>query len=88
MEDDYMEPTIITATDLRIKTRDLLQRVQFNGECFIVENFRRPMVALISFDDFMRVKDRLTGLRSAKLASPVETKSNGRRKKSLRKIKV
>jgi prevent-host-death family protein len=54
-----MEPTTITATDLRIKTRDLLERVRFKGERFVVENFHRPMVVLISFEDFIRVKEKL-----------------------------
>ncbi len=53
------EPITINTTDLRIKTRDLMERVKFNGERFIVETFGRPMVVIISLDDFMRVKEIL-----------------------------
>ncbi len=56
-----MEATKVTATELRLKTRDLMERVKFKGEHLIVENFGRPMVVMISFDDYMRVRDLLNG---------------------------
>ncbi|MGB8647734.1 MAG: type II toxin-antitoxin system prevent-host-death family antitoxin [Anaerolineae bacterium] len=51
----------VTATELRLKTRDLMERVKFHGEQLIVENFGRPMVVMISFDDYMRIRDQLNG---------------------------
>ncbi len=56
-----MEATIVTATELRLKTRDLMERVKFRGEHFIVENFGRPMAVVISVEDYMRVRDLLYG---------------------------
>ncbi len=54
-----MEATIVTATELRLKTRDLMERVKFRGEHFIVENFGRPMAVMISVEDYMRIRDLL-----------------------------
>lgn len=56
-----MKPTTINATALRIKTRDLMERVKFRGERFIVETFGRPMAVIISPEDFSIVKDILAG---------------------------
>ncbi len=56
-----MEATIVTATELRLKTRDLMERVKFRGEHFIVENFGRPMAVMISVEDYMRVRELLYG---------------------------
>ncbi len=54
-----MEPKIINSTELRTKTRDLMERVKFNGEAFVVETFGRPMAVIISFEDFNRVRELL-----------------------------
>ncbi len=54
-----MKPATITATELRLKTRDVVERVKFKGERLVVENFGRPMVVIISFEDYERVKDLL-----------------------------
>lgn len=54
-----MEPETINSTELRTKTRDLMERVKFNRESFIVETFGRPMAVLISFEDFMLVREYL-----------------------------
>lgn len=51
-----MEPTNINTTSLRLETRDLMERVKFKGERFIVATFGRPMAVIISFDDFQRVR--------------------------------
>lgn len=63
-----MEPTTINATKLRIETRDLMERVKFSGERFIVKTFGRPMAVIISFEDFQRVKAAL--LSSRELLAP------------------
>ncbi len=54
-----MELTKVTATELRLKTRDLIERVKFKGEHLVVENFGRPMIVMISFEDYQMVKDWL-----------------------------
>ncbi len=58
----------VTATELRVKTRDLMERVKFRGEQLIVENFGRPMVVMISFEDYLRVRDLING----NLQSPIQ----------------
>lgn len=62
-----MEPTTIGATRLRLETRDLLERVKFNGERFVVKTFGRPMAVIISLEDFQCVEDTLN---SEKLQAP------------------
>ncbi len=65
-----MEPVTINATDLRTKTRDLMERVKFNGERFIVKTFGRPMAVISSFDDFMLIQDTLADLHSSRAGNP------------------
>ncbi len=52
-----MEPVKISATELRQKTRDLMERVYFRGEHLIIENFHRPVAVMISYEDYMRVRE-------------------------------
>ncbi len=54
-----MDPITINATELRTNTRDLMERVKYHGEQFIVETFGRPMAVIISFEDFNRIKKLL-----------------------------
>ncbi len=52
-----MEPVKISATELRQKTRDLMERVHYRGEHFIIENFHRPIAVMISYEEYMRVRE-------------------------------
>jgi len=52
------EPITINTTDLRLKTRDLMERVKFNGEGFIVKTFGRPMAVIISIDEYKRLNSQ------------------------------
>ncbi len=56
-----MEPVKISATELRQKTRDLMERVHYHGEHLIIENFHRPIAVMISYEDYLRVRDVITG---------------------------
>lgn len=47
-----MEPETINSTELRTKTRDLMERVKYNREIFLVETFGRPMAVIMSVEDF------------------------------------
>lgn len=49
------DPTVITATTLRIKTRDVLEGAKFSGEHFIVETFNKPMAAIIGIEDYWKL---------------------------------
>ncbi len=69
-----MEPTKVTATELRLKTRDLVERVRFKGEHLLIENFGRPMVVMISFEDYLQVKDSLASLHESET---VPSRRNG-----------
>lgn len=58
-----MTATIVTATDLRTKTRDILERAKFSGEHFVVESFGKPMVAILGvseYNELMTLRDRLS----------------------------
>ena len=54
-----MEVETIQATFLRLYLRDFMERVKFRGERFIVQTFGRPMMVLISYEDYLLVKHRL-----------------------------
>ncbi len=56
-----MEPVKISSTELRQNTRDLMDRVHFRGEHLIIENFHRPIAVVISYEDYMRVRDVIAG---------------------------
>jgi len=51
-----MEPETINSTELRTKTRDLMERVKYNREIFLVETFGRPMAVIMSVEDFDLLK--------------------------------
>lgn len=48
-------PTTITinSTQLRKQARDIMEDVKYRGKHFIVENFGRPMVAIISAEEYL-----------------------------------
>lgn len=48
-----MQTTVVSATDLRTNTRDILERAKFRGEHFVVESFRKPMVAIVGIQEYL-----------------------------------
>jgi hypothetical protein len=46
------KPKVISATTLRVKTRDVLEEAKFSGEHFIVETFGKPMVAIMGVEEY------------------------------------
>ncbi|MCC7162897.1 MAG: hypothetical protein IT331_10425 [Anaerolineae bacterium] len=54
-----MEAETIQATFLRLYLRDFMERVKFRGERFIVQTFGRPMMVLISYEDYLLIKNCL-----------------------------
>jgi len=50
-----VQTTVVSATDLRTKTRDILERAKFRGEHFVVESFGKPMVAIIGIEEYRAV---------------------------------
>jgi prevent-host-death family protein len=63
-----MEPTVINATDLRIKTREIMERVKFKGECFLIQTFGQPTAVIISVERYKEI----TGKTLAQLEHPLE----------------
>lgn len=47
-----MDPKVISSTDLRIKTRDIIENAKFKGQHYIVKTFGKPMVAIVGIDDY------------------------------------
>lgn len=50
--------TVVSATDLRTRTRDIVERARFSGEFFIVQRHGRPMAVLLGMQEF----ENLAGL--------------------------
>jgi hypothetical protein len=48
-------PQVISATQLRTKTRDILELARFRGEHFIVETFGKPMVAIVGIEEYWEI---------------------------------
>lgn len=51
-----MKPTAIRSTDLRLHTREIIERVKFRGEQFLVHTFGQPSAMIISVEEYMRLK--------------------------------
>lgn len=50
-----MEPKVISSTDLRVNTRDVIESAKFKGQHYIVETFGKPMVAIVGIDEYHRL---------------------------------
>ncbi len=48
----------ISATDLRTRTREIMQRARFHQETFLVENFGQPMVVIVGVQEYERLVQR------------------------------
>ncbi len=81
-----MEPERINSTELRTKTRDLMERVKYNGEIFLVETFGRPMAVIMSVEEYARVREALTasGLHLSQSALAPEPSANSFKRKPRR----
>lgn len=55
---ETIEPQVISATMLRIRTRDILEQAKFRGEVFIVETFGKPMVAIVGVDEYWELMNQ------------------------------
>ncbi len=47
----------ISATDLRTRTREIMQRARFQDETFLVENFGQPMAVIVGVQEYERLKE-------------------------------
>ena len=53
--------TVISSTDLRVKTRDIMEDAKFRNKHFIVKTFGKPMVAIISVDEYNELMELKEG---------------------------
>ena len=70
-----MEATKINATELRIQTRDILERARFKGERFLIQTFGRPVAVIMGIEEY----DTLA--RAAKQARKMSNSSKTLRKR-------
>ncbi len=57
---DLPEPISINSSDLRTKHREIMERVKYFGDVFLIKTFGQPTAVIISVNDFMRMTQRLT----------------------------
>lgn len=48
----------ISATDLRTRTREIMQRVKFKHETFLVENFKESMAVIVNVEEYEQLLER------------------------------
>jgi hypothetical protein len=56
---EMTQPQVISATMLRTKTRDILEKARFEGGHFIVETFGKPMVAIVGVEEYWELVNHL-----------------------------
>lgn len=47
-----MEPSTINVTELRLRTREIMERVKYKGETFLVETFGQPTAMVVNIEQF------------------------------------
>lgn len=67
-----MEPVLINATDLRVRTREIMERVKYKGEIFLVQTFGQPTAVIISVEEYTRLLDEHRQHNSNELASSTQ----------------
>jgi antitoxin (DNA-binding transcriptional repressor) of toxin-antitoxin stability system len=65
-----VEPTVINATDLRIKTREIMERVKFKGECFLIKTFGQPTAMIISVEKYTEITGKTLAQSENSLKEP------------------
>ncbi len=50
-----MDAVVINSTDLRTRTREVMERVKFRGERFLVQTFGKPSAIIISIEEYERL---------------------------------
>jgi PHD/YefM family antitoxin component YafN of YafNO toxin-antitoxin module len=68
-----VEPTTINASDLRLRFREIMERVKYKGECFKVQTFGQPTAMIIGIDEYTRMLERLDAKQIEKCAKSEES---------------
>ncbi|MCL4394172.1 MAG: type II toxin-antitoxin system Phd/YefM family antitoxin [Chloroflexi bacterium] len=56
-----MKLNSISATDLRVHSRDIVERARFKGERFVIHNFGRPVAMIIGIDEYNTLVEAAAG---------------------------
>ncbi len=62
------DPEVITVTELRNLTREVIENAHFRGRQYVVERAGQPMVVILGVDDYERMiaqRDRQAATHSA-----------------------
>lgn len=54
------DPDLISVTDLRVATREILENAHFRGRRYIVARGGRPMVAIVGVEEYERLVKETT----------------------------
>jgi prevent-host-death family protein len=47
-----MQPIVINATELRVRTREIMERVKYKGDRFLIQTFGRPTAIILSVEEY------------------------------------
>lgn len=61
----------ISATDLRIRLHDIIERARFKGEHFVVHTFGKPVVIILGIDEYNALIKSATTLPPPAITEPV-----------------
>lgn len=59
-----MEPIVINATELRIRTREIMERVKYRGERFLIQTFGHPTAIILSVEEYEKMVLNFEQIRS------------------------
>jgi len=61
-------PTVISAMELHRQAGDLLARIRYRGECFIVKRRGQPVAVLLGIEEYQRMETLAARQRAAERA--------------------
>lgn len=64
-----MPTQVFNANEARLKWRDIVDAAHAGGEDIIVERYGKPMVAVISYQDYLDIEEELDDVRAARRAA-------------------
>lgn len=67
-----MEPTVINASELRIHTREIMERVKYKGERFLIQTFGQPTAVIMSVDEYRKIIASLPSTISSNAVERIE----------------
>lgn len=71
-----MKPELIKATDLRVKTREIMERVKYKGEIFLVQTFGQPTAIIIGVEEYNLLQREIKELKEKIVGSSCTAQGN------------